>query len=69
MGREFLGDFAKGLTDQGVDLDVVPLESRHQQGEVEKAGGLWKSVMAKVILDGHIVGKTSMELAGTITSQ
>eukprot|EP00971_Amphidinium_carterae_P324486 6448685-Amphidinium_carterae.1 len=25
--------------------------------------------MAKVILDGHVVGETSMELAGTITSQ
>eukprot|EP00971_Amphidinium_carterae_P109746 2174045-Amphidinium_carterae.1 len=57
LGKEFTGEFAQGLTAQGVDLDVVPLESPHQQGEVEKAGGLWKAVMAKVVVDGHVVGE------------
>ena len=47
----------------------MPLEAPWKQGQVERAGGLWKQLMTKVAQESQIQGLQDMITATTIVTQ
>ena len=68
-GREFLAHFADYLKQFGVEQEVMPLEAPWKQGKVEKAGGIWKELMKKVVHESQITGLQDMIIATAIVTQ
>ena len=60
-GREFLAQFADYLKQFG--------EAPWKQGKVEKAGGLWKEVMKKVVTESQIIGLQDIITATATVTQ
>ena len=68
-GKEFMADFADGLTQHGVELDGIPLESPWLLGICEKLGGTWKEVWRRVVGDCQVSGLEDVQKTSTIISQ
>ncbi|CAE7766366.1 GIP, partial [Symbiodinium sp. CCMP2456] len=68
-GKEFMGAFASYLKRFGVEQEVMPLEAPWKNGKVEKAGGLWKDVLARVVVDMQVNGLRDMTVATAIVTQ
>ena len=68
-GREFLASFADYLKQFGVEQEAMPLEAPWKQGQVERAGGLWKQLMTKVVQESQIQGLQDMITATTTATQ
>ena len=68
-GKEFMAKFAGFLKRFGVELEVMPLEAPWKNGKVEKAGGLWKDILAKVVHETQVEDLRDMTTATAIVTQ
>ena len=68
-GKEFMARFAGYLKRFGVELEVMPLEAPWKSGKVEKAGGLWKDILAKVVHETQVEDLRDMTMATAIVTQ
>ena len=53
-GKEFMARFADYLKEFGVEHEAMPLEAPWKNGKCERAGGLWKEVWDKTVIDADI---------------
>ena len=68
-GKEYLAEFANYLRQFGVEQEVMPLEAPWKGGKCEKAGGLWKDLFYKTVIDSQIQGLSDVILATSIVTQ
>ena len=68
-GKEYLAVFSDYLKDYGVEQEVMPLEAPWKNGRVERAGGLWKEIFAKVTLEMNVQGLQDVITAASIVTQ
>ena len=68
-GKEFMAHFADYLKNFGVEQEAMPLEAPWKNGKVEKAGGLWKDIFAKVVHDMQLCGIQDMIIGTSIVTQ
>ena len=48
-GKEYMGQFAEMVSQHGVEIDGIALESAWQLGKAERRGGVFKGVWIKVV--------------------
>ena len=53
-GKEFMARFADYLKEFGVEHEAMPLKAPWKNGKCERAGGLWKEVWDKTVIDADI---------------
>ncbi|CAE7324408.1 Copia protein [Symbiodinium microadriaticum] len=63
-GKEYLALFSDYLKQFGVEQEVMPLEAPWKNGRVERAGGLWKEIFAKTVLEMEVNGLDDVQTAG-----
>ena len=68
-GKEYLAEFSNYLRQFGVEQEVMPLEAPWKGGKCEKAGGLWKDLLYKTVVDSQIQGLSDVILATSIVTQ
>ena len=68
-GKEYLAEFSNYLRQFGVEQEVMPLEAPWKGGKCEKAGGLWKDLFYKTVVDSQIQGLSDVILATSIVTQ
>ncbi|CAE7548475.1 RE2, partial [Symbiodinium necroappetens] len=68
-GKEYLAHFSSFLKNFGVEQEAMPLEAPFKMGKAEKAGGLWKEIFDKVVIDMQLSGIDDVVLASTIVTQ
>ena len=68
-GKEFLAHFADYFKTFGVEQEAMPLEAPWKGGKVERAGGLWKEVFQKTVLEMQLSGLQDMIVAASIVTQ
>ena len=68
-GKEFMAHFADYLKSFGVEQEAMPLEAPWKNGKVERAGGLWKEVFQKTVLEMQLSGLQDMIVAASIVTQ
>eukprot|EP00435_Cladocopium_sp_Y103_P035729 s1670_g9.t1 len=68
-GKEYLAEFANYLRQFGVEQEVMPLEAPWKGGKCERAGGLWKDLFYKTVIDSQIEGLSDVILATSIVTQ
>ena len=68
-GKEYMAQFSDYLKQYGVEQQVIPLESPWQNGKCERAGGLWKEVWAKTVVDVDVSTLADAITAASIVTQ
>eukprot|EP00435_Cladocopium_sp_Y103_P058473 s1160_g20.t1 len=68
-GKEYMAQFSDYLKQYGVEQQVIPLESPWQNGKCERAGGLWKEVWAKTVIDVDVSTLADAITAASIVTQ
>ena len=68
-GKEYMAQFSDYLKQYGVEQQVIPLESPWQNGKCERAGGLWKEVWAKTVVDVDVSTLADAITATSIVTQ
>ena len=64
-----MAQFSDYLKQYGVEQQVIPLESPWQNGKCERAGGLWKEVWAKTVVDVDVSTLADAITAASIVTQ
>ena len=68
-GKEYLANFSDFLKTYGVEQEVMPLEAPWKGGKCAKAGGLWKDLWRKTVLEASVSGLDDVLLATSIVTQ
>ena len=68
-GKEYLALFSDYLKQFGVEQEVMPLEAPWKNGRVERAGGLWKEIFAKTVLEMEVNGLDDVQTAAAVVTQ
>lgn len=62
-GKNLLGELARHLSNEGCQVDAAAKASPWQLGQIERAGGLWKAMLRKMVWSQQIAGQDDMLLA------